>query len=118
MQQARADDARRKLILLDAQKLAAQLKVPVSALDRCVQIAKLLGTEGHRAELVMTFATRAYAALQIAKGERTERKVLPRDVDAIAELAAQHRREDARRGHFSDMTSEDKKRIADLPISA
>ncbi|WP_433892397.1 AAA family ATPase [Streptomyces sp. CA-111067] len=75
--------------LADAQRRLPAVRTPDAILRRCVAAAEAVQAVGHRGEVVMAHAARAYAALHGADEVTTEH------LAATAPLALRHRRPDS-----------------------
>lgn len=99
---AEREEARLKERLLRAQALVrdGEVDIPKEAQEHCVRVASAFKAEGHRGELVMALAARAYVARERVgagspAGPKREPRVTVDDVVAVARLAIQHRRPEA-----------------------
>jgi magnesium chelatase subunit I len=94
--------------LADAQRRLPAVRTPDAILRRCVAAAEAVQAVGHRGEVVMAHAARAYAALHGADEVTTEH------LAATAPLALRHRRPESAHGGSAEWSAEDRTQLDDL----
>lgn len=97
----RAQDAEVREGLRAARERLYDVEVADDVLDLAVAVARELRTVGHRGEVVMVQAARAYAALHGAPA------VAPRHLRAAAPFALRHRKPESAQGGPVDWSAED-----------
>jgi len=108
------EEARHKELLLRARALVreGQVDIPKEAQQHCVRVAGAFRAEGHRGELVMALAARAFVARELVgagseQGPEHAPRVMVEDVFEVARLAIQHRRPEALKKDRLQWGSED-----------
>jgi magnesium chelatase subunit I len=83
---ATTEDRRRHEQLLEARKTLRGVELSAEMLQRCVDLARQFGADGHRGDLMLALAARALAARAGVK------RVTKAHLSEVAPLALQHRR--------------------------
>jgi magnesium chelatase subunit I len=94
--------------LLDARATLFDVAVPEQAVDLAVTVAAALRAVGHRGEVVMLQAARAWAALQ------GDGSVTPGHLRAVAPFALRHRKPESAQGGSAEWSAEDDALLDDL----